>query len=91
LTNSQQLFDISKDVLDLIWSNSTKSFLVVHKANSHIPAYSCYIAFCRTILAMLLFHLEYHYFEYKKLSYCRGTARRSMLVSSCYVSRSMGR
>ena len=26
----------------------------------------------------------------KKLSYRRGTARRAMLVNSCYVSRSMG-
>jgi len=26
----------------------------------------------------------------KKLSYCRGTARRAMLVNSCYVSRAMG-
>jgi len=30
------------------------------------------------------------YMHNKKLSYRRGTARRSMLVSSCYVSRGMG-
>jgi len=28
--------------------------------------------------------------NYKKLSYRRGTARRAMLVNSCYVSRAMG-
>jgi len=30
-----------------------------------------------------------HGHRYKKLSYRRGTARRRMLVSSCYISRGM--
>jgi len=59
--------------------SSTSSLLLLDTYAQRLCATTLCLFVCQAVI-----HLE------QKLSYRRGTARRAMLVNSCYVSRGMG-